>query len=309
MATSLFLLSACGGGGASAPTPEPPPPPPPPAPQSQFDVVYGSGLTNGGSKTLTLDLYQSGAPCTQPRPFVMMIHGGGFSGGDKADGRWPFYGEEMTGRGYVALSINYRLRGDQPLPSAEFTPIRDALLAALEAQNDPDALSTANTISSAFEDTVRSLRWVEENAGTHCIDPTTFALWGGSAGSYIALAVAYGMDDFSITVAKPNVVIDYWGSLIIPNALTEDDPPFFILHGENDTVVPYDLASQLQQEADAVGLPYSFYTVANAGHGVDTRIVSVDGVPMYEVTARFIDAHFGGTPANYETRTIPRSGG
>mgnify|MGYP000031596258 CR=1 FL=1 len=304
---SSLLFAACGGGGGG--TPPAPPPPPPPAPQSQFDVVYGSGLTNGGSKALTLDLYQSGAPCTQARPFVMLIHGGGFTGGDKAIGRWPSYAEEMTDRGYVALSINYRLQGDQPLPSAEFTPIRDGILAALEAQNDPEALSLANTISSAFEDTVRSLRWVEENAGTHCIDPSTFALWGGSAGSYIALAVAYGMDDFSIAVTKPKVVIDEWGSLIIPNAMTDSDPPLFILHGQNDTVVPYDLALQLQQEADAVGLPYSFYTVSNGGHGFDTRIVTVDDVPIFELEARFIDAHFSGANAEYETRTIPLRGG
>jgi hypothetical protein len=37
--------------------------------------------------------------------------------------------------------------------------------------------------------------------------------------------------------------------------------------------------------------------------------VTVDDVPIFELEARFIDAHFSGANAEYETRTIPLRGG
>jgi len=50
-------------------------------------VVYATGYVvapNGaeGTKALTLDIYTPASPETTPRPALLLIHGGGFSGGD-----------------------------------------------------------------------------------------------------------------------------------------------------------------------------------------------------------------------------------
>lgn len=51
------------------------------------------------------------------RPFILLIHGGGFVGGDKSS--WEDECKEFAKRGYVTASINYRLgftANDLPFP-------------------------------------------------------------------------------------------------------------------------------------------------------------------------------------------------
>lgn len=317
---AVMPLSACSGGGGSdhtppgpsSPPPPPPPPPPPLAPQSMTDVVYGTGQTQTGSKTLLLDIYQSGAVCSAPRPFVMLIHGGGFTTGSKNASDLRNIAAELVARGYVAISINYRLLGDNPLPSAEFQPLRADLLTAFNSVGYPNSANFTNAVASAFEDTLKALRWVSANAGQHCIEDTLAALWGSSAGAVIAMHVAYGLDEYSIVQSKPDVVIDYWGRLVQYGVIEQFDPPLFILHGDQDGTVLYQEALKLETEATAAQLPFSFYTVAGGGHGfggVRIETVTVDGVSILDLTLDFIDEHLKTVSPLYETRTVPAAGG
>ena len=313
---ALVGVGCSGGGDATSPTPPslavPAPAPSTSAPQSETDVVYGSGLTNGSSKTLLLDVYQSGDACTAPRPAVVLIHGGGFRTGSKTVGAFPDIAEDLADQGYVAISINYRLEGDDPVPSAEFTPYLNAFITGGGGAGVPGLVQVANNISSAVEDAVTAIRWIETNASDRCVDVDRIALWGSSAGAVIAVNVAYAMDDFSIDARKPAVVIDYWGQLIFDDTIEAGDPPLLILHGDEDPTVRYDEALRLEAEALAVDLPHSFYTVLEAGHGfsaIPISSVTVDGVSILDVTFAFLEAHLlDGTP-EYETRSVPLSGG
>ncbi|MEO1101545.1 MAG: alpha/beta hydrolase [Pseudomonadota bacterium] len=307
----IWLAAACsGGGGGSSPSGPTTPPTPPStgAPQSQFNQTYGSGLTMSGSTSLTLDLYQSGEQCTAARPVVILIHGGSFQVGSKTSSPWPSIAGSLTDRGYVAISINYRLERDDPVPSAEFTPVRNGLLSDLPGPTTPAIEQQADIVASAFEDAVTAIRWAIENADANCIDTSRIALWGGSAGAVIALHTAYGLDEFAIDVPKPQVVIDYWGRFIGSGFMEASDPPLLILHGDADDVVAYSFAQELQSEAQAATVPHSFYTVTGAGHSfgaIPIGTTRVDGITLEELTLRFLDAQLQDGTENFETRTIP----
>lgn len=173
-AVTLLISAACSGGGSSDPaTPMaavPAPPPAATAPQSETDVVYGTGLTNGGSKTLLLDVYQSGETCSAARPVVVLIHGGGFRTGAKDMGSFPEIAEQLADMGYVAISISYRLERDDPVPSSEFTPYLDAFISGGGGASVPGLVQLANNISSAVEDAVTAIRWIDTNATDLCVD-------------------------------------------------------------------------------------------------------------------------------------------
>ncbi len=78
------------------------------------DVPYGTGAVRGGGEVdLLLDLYEPVAG-PSPRPVAIIVHGGGFVGGDKAGGVHGRVAEELAARGFVAVSINYRLAPDDP---------------------------------------------------------------------------------------------------------------------------------------------------------------------------------------------------
>lgn len=311
-------LDACSGGssGASTPTPVstlPPPPPPPPAvgsPESEADVVYGSGLTNGGAKTLLMDIYQTGETCDTLRPLVLIIHGGAFARGSKTSSGWDDRARDAVGRGYVAASINYRLIGDNPVVSTEFDSLRRDLIAT-NVNPDWDGNSVqvfANAVAAAVEDGVTALRYLRDNSPEdRCIDMSKVAIWGGSAGSITAMHIGYGLDEYSIDFPTPSVIINYWGMVFQDGLMKANDAPLFILHGGDDDIVDIQEAIDLKSEADAVGVGAALYTVAGAGHGYSGINIStplVNGKSLRTLTLDFLDAHLGDGTAVYETVTI-----
>ena len=278
---------------------------------NEADVVYGTGAIAGGAseKNLQLDIYQPDGPCEDLRPYVLMIHGGGFVGGDKRNSNFTSIADALSDQGLVAVSIDYRLAGDDPRPSPAYEALEPALRASLDQANDENEV-LISAVASAIEDTVTAINWVEENGAERCIDASNFAILGSSAGAFTGAAVSYGLDDFSISAPAPGVFIDYWGALPLDDTMAFGDPPLFILHGDQDRTVSYSEALDLEAAAEANGVPYSFYTVASAGHGfgaVRPDETEIDGKTLYELTFDFIDAHLRDGAPVYEVRTASLS--
>jgi len=322
---SLLVLfcAACSGGGGSSPTPiqpaivSPPQPPAPPATtsnslESETDVIYGSGLVQNSAANLFLDIYQPEGECTELRPFIVGIHGGGFTGGSKSSSPWVTNMEAAAKRGIAGLSIDYRLVGDLPVVSAEFQPLLDDLNTMANRLNLEDRQrDQLNAAVAAFEDTVTAIEWARDNAEERCLDINRFGIWGSSAGAITTLHVAHALDDYFIDRPEPLVAVDYWGSLFLDGLVDADGPPIYILHGTNDSTQVYeDTALPLAAEAEALGLPYTFYTIENGPHGfgsVDPDRVQINGRDPLDVTLDFIEAHLtGGTPL-YEVQTVIRT--
>lgn len=109
---------------------------------TQADVPYGP------EPMQVLDFYQ--APGEGPRPLLVYIHGGGWTGGDKAKSG-PDYAEYMK-KGISCAAVNYRLTPDHPLPA----PVHDA---------------------------ARAIQFLRSKAGEWNIRKDRIALTGGSAGA------------------------------------------------------------------------------------------------------------------------------
>ncbi|MEM1404843.1 MAG: alpha/beta hydrolase fold domain-containing protein [Pseudomonadota bacterium] len=276
-------------------------------------MVYGTGETANGSFELLLDVYQPAGACTEPRPFVVGIHGGGFTGGSRSNEIWVGNMEAIAGRGFVGFSIDYRLVGDQPVPSNTYQPVVDDLMREADrlglaaAQRD-----TLNASVAAMEDTVTALEWAVENAEDRCLDPERFALWGSSAGAITALHVSHALDDYFIVRPEPLVVIDYWGRLFLEGQVGTHGPPMMIIHGTADQTVIYEeSALLLAAEADAAFLPYAFYIIEGGPHGfgsVDPARVQINGESPLEITLDFIEDHLRDGSPNYETQSIVPQG-
>lgn len=322
-ATAALLglcLAACSGSSDSTPAPSPatasptpvPSPTPTPSgqtPESLTDVVYRQAPVTGGSKDLLLDVYQSGKVCDALRPFTIMVHGGGFKTGTKSVGVWSDIGEGLAARDIVGVAITYRLVGDEPIPDPDYLRLKQRILD--DGGNPPlttEEDAQLDAMVSAAEDLVNAIAWVQDNAGDLCVDPDRFALWGSSAGANLSMAAAYSLDDVGVNPPKPDVVIDYWGGQRVQNAMQPLDPPIFILHGDADPTVDYSLAVALQIDAEANGIPYTFYTVEGAYHGFGTVGVTdngVDGKTFLDLSLDFVEAHLlDGLPL-YEVRSVP----
>jgi acetyl esterase/lipase len=128
--------------------------------RKMFDISYADR-----SPAQRLDIYWP-ATGNGPFPVILALHGGAFMGGDKRDAQLT---PMLAGldRGYAVVAINYRMSGEAKFPAL-------------------------------VHDVKAAIRWVRANAAQFLFDPARIAVWGGSAGGYLALMAGVAADTPSL---------------------------------------------------------------------------------------------------------------
>jgi para-nitrobenzyl esterase len=215
------------------------------------DIAYGEALDEEGDPvTLYLDLYQPSGDTELSRPALVWVHGGSFTMGDKADELETTIGDLFAKRGYVVVSINYRLR-----PGHFFT------------WEDPEFYEAIN---DAQHDAQAAVRWLRANAETYHINPNRIAAAGYSAGAITSLYVGYNSGDpgDSGNPGYPSdvrCIVDVSGA-VDTTLMDAGEPPVLVVHGNADVIVPYSYAVELVAQAEAVGIPVEFHTLDGVSH-------------------------------------------
>ena len=196
------------------------------------DRTYGQATNAAGVlQSLELDIYEPTGDTELQRPVFIWAHGGFFTQGNKSEIGTiaPF----MAQRGYVVLSIEYRLNpalpeGLEGYSASEQLPYDLALL--------------AETIRDAQHDMQAAVRWARANAATYRLDPDRIATGGFSAGATMSVAVAYNSDDPGDSgnagpSSRPTAAIGT-GTLNVPLIDIHPDPlvepPVAMFHGAED---------------------------------------------------------------------------
>jgi len=209
------------------------------------NIVYGEATAvTGGQMRLYLDLYAPEDDSRTNRAVILLIHGGGFYKGDKTDAPMATLAKRFARRGYVTISMNYRL-----MPSKDNVDIEPA-----------------RSIRIATEDAGAALRWVSANRVKYRMDVTRLAIGGGSAGAFTALSSPYGSGKKAMGDIHIRAVIDIWGGLLHTEAMEQGDPPLIIIHGTDDKMVPFHFAERLNARAKEAGIPCEFHPLPGAGH-------------------------------------------
>lgn len=281
-----------------APATQPPASPAiPDAAKVERDVVYG----RAGRVELKLDLYYPHGKATGPLPVAVYIHGGGWTKGDKAGGAGMLALGEVLRCGYLVASINYRLAPEFKFPAQ-------------------------------IEDAKCAIRYLRAHAKELNLDPERIGVWGSSAGGHLAALVgtadaSAGFDTsggWTNHSSRVRAVVNIFGPAdlsprgelgnlrvgqtvfgaqssddpVLKQAspvthVSADDPPFLLLHGNRDRLVPLSQSQMLLAQLRAAGVPASLVVVTNAGHG----FAPVGGTPnpdrqeLARMIADFFDQH------------------
>ncbi|HZU76475.1 MAG TPA: alpha/beta hydrolase [Dehalococcoidia bacterium] len=211
------------------------------------NAVYGAA-----GRDLLCDLYHP-EPATRNRAATLLLHGGGWRGGDKAMMRNA--GLAFAARGYLAIAVGYRLTGEAPWPAQ-------------------------------LDDTRTALRWARSKAVAFGVEPAQVMITGFSAGAHLGLLAA---GTASADAERPAAVAAFFPPTRMAAELlgrmanlspeeaeaanpianiTGSFPPAILLHGTGDTLVPYTESTAMFEalrEADATtdlrlyaGLPHEF---------------------------------------------------
>lgn len=234
------------------------------------DVTYGKV----GDVELKLDIYHPKNGSAKSRPVAVYVHGGGWTQGSKASGAGMVALPELLQRGYLVASIDYRLAPEFKFPAQ-------------------------------IEDAKCAVRFLRAHAKEYDLDPTRIGVFGGSAGGHLvallgtadasagfdtsggwtnqssraqAVVDLFGPADLTLGVggANPRLGENVFGAKsrddeVLKRAspvtyATLDDPPFLILHGDQDRVVPLAQSERLLAVLKKSGVPATLVVVTNAGH-------------------------------------------
>jgi acetyl esterase/lipase len=228
-------------------------------------IVYGQGQVTQpqpGQEDLLLDLYEPVTTSNRRRPAVVLIHGGGFTGGSRTSADLDRVARGLALQGTVVANIDYRVVPDGPVPSARVAPV----LAAV-----PDVPIFVAQVA-AVDDTLTAIDWLRANARQLRIKRNRLGLVGSSAGAITADHVAYTLDEYGVDVPRIRFVGDLWGGIFfdigaLAGQLERGEARLFAVHGTADSTVPVFLDDRLVARATTVGVPVEYHRVEGAGHG------------------------------------------
>ncbi|AEL26622.1 alpha/beta hydrolase [Cyclobacterium marinum] len=212
----------------------------------QKDVVFGEAVNAKGIKeSLALDVYMPENDNIKKRPVIVWMHGGGFRyGNDKTQSYIVEMAKRFAKKGYVCISIDYRLR-EKPLEDI------------------------AGTLSDAVEDATKALKWVRKNSKSLNIDRSKIIVGGGSAGGILGSNLFFG--DKAKKKAKAGVIgfVNLWGTTGEKWGQLnryKKAPPTIIVHGTSDELVPYSNSVELVKKLTANSVHNELVTFKDAGH-------------------------------------------
>jgi len=213
-----------------------------------------------------MDIYRPAG--SGPRPAMIVIHGGGWTGGAKA-GMVATWVVRYLEKGFVVANVEYRLA----------------------------AVATA---PAAVEDALKAANFFIDNAKKYGADPKRVSVTGGSAGGHLALMV--GMTPKSAKLGKPvrvRAVVNFYGITDVDDQLhgvnqrkyattwvpegpdrtelarrvspmtyvRKDVPPVLTLHGDADATVPYQHGVAITKALNDAGAVAEMIPVPKGIHG------------------------------------------
>jgi acetyl esterase/lipase len=299
--STVALIVAVAGGTASGQEPKPkakfggPPIPEGVKVERNLDYV-GNGLVRQ-----QLDLYLP-EQATGPLPLVVWIHGGAWQNGSKEPCRALF----LSTHGFAVASINYRLIDAGPFP-IQIEDCRAAIrwlrANAAKYRIDPDRIGAWG--GSAGGHLVALL-------GTAADEKAWDDVGGNPDVSARVQAVCdfFGHTDFNDLIegnrdrffppegpiarllgGPPRSKLDVARAASAVAHVSKDDPPFLIVHGDDDQVVPLRQSQRLADRLKDAGVDVTLLVVKNGKHGLWGPDAEPSSQAINDRVASFFEQH------------------
>ena len=257
------------------------------------DVVYAQGAVNAtsgpGTMDLLLDVYRPDNPADQTGSALVLVHGGGFTSGDRTSPDMVDAALAFAAAGWVCFSIEYRVAGDDP-PAPAWV--------------GGDVFARA--VHAAMVDTKRAVRWVRTHAAAYGVDPRRVAGLGHSAGAYCVIqACISDEEDFANDAGTPSP--DQWpdwpgrlnagveasgGTAMMNHEFSGDDAPLMIWHGTGDNTVFFEEALNVQSNCAAQAIPCRLFALPGVDHGEATWLAKYGGKDVKAHALEFLNLFF-----------------
>ncbi|MFO1485335.1 MAG: alpha/beta hydrolase [Verrucomicrobiaceae bacterium] len=274
------------------------------------DIAY----IEGGDEAQKLDLYLPEKPADKPVPLIVHIHGGGWRGGSKFP--CPVAGMVLTG--YAVASVEYRFSQKAIFPA--------------QIQDCQAAIRWLRAHAKHYNFDTEHVGVIGGSAGGHLSalvgtsgGKKAFAPIGGNedqSDRVQAVCDIFGPADFSTVVQQAaedknvknifafNTPADPYSGLIgtklddKPKAdavspvhyISKDNPPFLILHGTHDALVPLAQSEEFAAALKKEGIEVWLQKLPGSGHGGP----AFTKPQVLQLSQNFFDKHLKGAEVKIE---------
>jgi acetyl esterase/lipase len=235
-----------------------------------------------------------------PWPLVIWVHGGAWQTGSKEACRALF----LSTRGFAVASINYRLvdAGHFPMQIEDCrAAIRYLRANAAKYRLDPDHFgvwggSAGGHLVALLGTSAEETGW-DQVGGDH-----------GVSARVQAVCDFFGHTDFVSLIEKrpffpaegpiarlmggpPKEKLDVARKASAVTFVSKDDPPFLIVHGDQDQTVPLRQSQILADRLKEAGVDVTLLVVKNGQHGLWGPKAEPDSRTINETVCTFFEKH------------------
>lgn len=241
-------------------------------------------------RPLRLDLLLPSGKSNAPRPLVIAVHGGSWTGGSRREYAPQF--ADLARGGVAVAVVDYRL-----------------------------ARPGAPSWDGAVEDVRAAVDWLIDRADRFRIDPRRVAVLGTSSGGLLAARTAQGDRRIAaaVCVSTPSSLADLAAARRLDHdpirlflgveaaehpelasAASPIDhvavggPATLLIHGDDDPWVPVHQAREMHDQLQKAGLPSRLVVIPKARHGFELKLGPPDGRDLTPVVRGFLDAAWSG---------------
>jgi endo-1,4-beta-xylanase len=250
----------------------------PPGVKAERNIPY----VEHGHPNQVLDLYLPEAAPDEPLPLVIWIHGGAWLGGDQANPPVLY----LLAKGFAVASIQYRMSSQATWPAQAHdckAAVRFLRAQARQYHLDADRFGVGGESAgghlAAFVGASGDVAEMEGDLGAggtssrvqavvDWFGPTDLTLMGAQAGPGSMIQHDAANSPESLLVGGP--IQDMRDVARTANPLTyvdAKDPPFLIMHGDADRLVPLAQSAILAKALVDAGVEVTMQTIPGAGHG------------------------------------------
>ena len=234
-----------------------------------------------GHHNQVLDLYLPEQPSEKPLPLMIWIHGGAWLAGSQANPPVLY----LVNKGFAVASVQYRFSQDAIWPAQAYdckAAIRFLRANAAKYHFDPDHFGVGGDSAgghlAAFIGTSGDVREMEGDLGNTNVSsrvqavvdwfgPTDLTLMGQESGP--DSMIKHDAPDSPESRLLGGPVQEKHDLAKTANPLTyidKNDPPFLIMHGDKDQLVPLQQSIILAKALMDAGVEVTMKTMPGAGH-------------------------------------------
>ena len=262
----------------------------------QADQTYAHVKGGFARNTLSMDVLVTGGE--GPFPAIVFVTGNGWRSIDRKILIPQLAALAKTG--YVVATIDYRILGEATFPGPE-------------------------------QDVKTAIRYLRANAGLYNVDPEHIGLWGNSAGGHLVSMTGttgglaeFDSEEWGDQPSDVQAVVAWYAPLYLgtwgegpydaaslhmgfnlfdeANAadaekgnpatyLDANDPPFLLVHGTDDKLVPFEQSVRFHDDLTAAGVEATLIQVNGVGHSFG----SMSSIPeVMSAVQAFFDKHLKG---------------